>query len=79
MWLSRKGCDLKPGDRIRLTRLLTNDNSSFMPKENLPVGLQGTVTHVNEGNRTLYIHMEWDNGSKLALLETDCKCYEKIS
>lgn len=70
MWISPNKHRVKVGDRIRLTKQLD--------QENLPIGLMGTVTHVNEGNHHLHIHMNWDNGSTLALLETDHDCYEKV-
>jgi hypothetical protein len=79
MWKSLNVHGLKIGDRVRLTKFLVNENSSFISQENLPVGLEGTVTHVNEGNYALHIHMKWDNGSTLALLETDNDYYEKCS
>lgn len=66
MWISPNIKKVKVGDRLKLTRNL----------EYLPKGLEGTVTHVNEGNHALHIHMNWDNGSTLALLETDHDIYE---
>lgn len=66
MWISQNVKKVKVGDRLKLTSSL----------EHLPKGLEGTVTHVNEGNHTLHIHMNWDNGSTLALLETDYDIYE---
>lgn len=79
MWKSLNVHNLKKGDRVRLTKFLVNENSSIISQENLPVGLEGTVTHVNEGSYALHIHMKWDNGSTLALLETDSDFYEKCS
>jgi hypothetical protein len=70
MWISPNKHRVKVGDRIRLTNHLN--------EENLSAGLLGTVTHVNEGTHNLHIHMKWDNGSTLALLETDHDCYEII-
>lgn len=69
MWISPNVHRVKVGDRLKLI--------SPLPEESLPIGLTGTVTHVNEGNHTLHIHMIWDNGSRLALLETDKDCYKK--
>ena len=37
-----------------------------MKGENLPVGLKGTVTFVDDACQ---IHMKWENGSNLALRE----------
>ena len=70
MWISPNKHRVKVGDRIRI--------KSHLSEENLPIGLLGTVTHVNEGTYNLHIHMKWDNGSTLALLETDNDCYEII-
>ena len=70
MWISPNVHRVKVGDRLRLT--------DHLSQEELPIGLVGTVTHVNEGNHALHIHMRWDNGSTLALLETDRDCYEKV-
>jgi hypothetical protein len=70
--------NLKKGDRVKLIKVLLNPDSSYIPKEDLPVGLEGTVTHVNEGT-FFNIHMKWDNGSGLSLLECDSDCYEKIT
>lgn len=71
MWKSPNVHDVKEGDRIRLTNYLSG--------EALPIGLMGTVTYVNVGSQTLHIHMKWDNGSTLALLETDSQCYKKVT
>lgn len=71
MWISPNIHKVKLGDRLRIT--------NYLPEDNLPIGLEGTVTHVNEGNTALHIHMKWDNGSTLALLETDADCYEVVS
>ena len=70
MWISPNVHRVKIGDRLRVT--------DYLPEGDLPIGLTGTVTHVNEGTYALHIHMKWDNGSTLALLETDKDCYEKI-
>jgi hypothetical protein len=70
MWISPNVHRVKVGDRLKLT--------NYLSQEALPIGLMGTVTHVNEGTHTLHIHMKWDDGSTLALLETDKDCYEKI-
>lgn len=70
MWISPNVHRVKVGDRLKLI--------NYLSQENLPLGLEGTVTHVNEGNHALHIHMIWDNGSTLALLETDSGCYKKL-
>jgi hypothetical protein len=70
MWISPNVHRVKVGDRLRVT--------NYLPEGALPIGLMGTVTHVNEGTYALHIHMKWDNGSTLALLEADKDCYEKI-
>lgn len=46
----------KKGDRIRLIQ---------MKGESLPYGLLGTVDHVDSVGQ---IHVNWDNGSGLALI-----------
>lgn len=78
MPISKNVHQLKVFDRVRLTKVLRNLDSSWMPEENLPIGLQGTVIDITENNESLYIYMNWDNGSGLALLESDSECYEKI-
>ena len=40
----------------------------------VPSGTLGTVTHIDQWGaspRTFNIHVKWDNGQTLALLETD--------
>lgn len=78
MWKSMNVHNVRENDRVRLKKFLINENSSLIAQEDLPIGIEGTVTHVNEGSYSLHIHVSWDNGSRLALLETDSECYEKI-
>lgn len=59
------------GDRVRLTGPMVNNNSDWMPVEkDMPVGLTGTVRHVNfEGPPEWHqISVSWDNGRSLALM-----------
>lgn len=78
MFVSKNVHQIKAGDRVRLTNKLVNPDSSWMPEEDLPVGLEGSVLAVSENSTSLCIHMKWDNGSGLALLENDCYSYEKV-
>lgn len=59
------------GDRVRLTAPMVNDNSDWMPVEtDMPVGLLGTVVHVNfDGPHEWHqISVRWDNGRRLGLM-----------
>ena len=59
------------GDRIKLLAPMMNDNSDWMPVEkDMPVGLEGTVVHVNfKGPRDFHqISVRWDNGRSLSIL-----------
>lgn len=62
------------GRRVRLTGRLVNADSKWMPVEkDMPVGLTGTVVHVNfNGPREFHqISVRWDNGSGLGLFPDD--------
>lgn len=56
---------VKIGNRIKLIKI----NTKFATK--LKAGDLGTVTGLDEIEDTLQIFVNWDNGSKLALLEDD--------
>jgi hypothetical protein len=59
------------GQRVRLTGRMVNPGSSWMPvEEGMPVGLEGTIRHVNmDGPREWHqISVSWDNGRSLALI-----------
>lgn len=43
------------------------------PYTKIPVGTQGTVTHVDDMGS---IHVRWDNGSGLAVVYGDDKCHK---
>jgi len=62
--------DAAIGKRIRLLSEMTNDDSAWLPKEDLPVGLEGTINYVNiNGNEiTDQIGVKWDNGRSLGIL-----------
>lgn len=51
----------RPGDRIRITGIMADDPAP------LPIGASGTVTRTGPGQ----IHVDWDNGRTLILLDTD--------
>ena len=51
------------GARVRLVRM----NDRFAP----PAGTEGTVMHVDDIGS---IHVQWDNGSTLAVLIDEDKC-----
>jgi hypothetical protein len=75
VWITPNKHGVRSGDRLVITQhVLTNGCID----SNFPLGLTGTVVYVNEGTHSLYIHMDWDDGSKLALLEKDSDCYKKI-
>lgn len=62
---------VKVGDRVKLTAPMMNPNSANMPvEEGMPVGLLGTVFHVNlEGAKDMHrIAVRWDNGRSLNIL-----------
>lgn len=61
--------NLRKGDRVRLVELLTNEATSFVPTEDIPVGTEGVVTLANQ--ECHQVCMKWDNGSTLALLPGD--------
>jgi len=62
--------DAAIGKRIRLLSEMTNDDSVWLKKEDLPVGLEGTINYVNiNGNEiTDQIGVKWDNGRSLGIL-----------
>lgn len=70
--------DVKQGDRIRITRTITNQPTSFITEEtDLYVGLEGTITLVNTQTGQMFVN--WDNGSKLCILsEWDDNKWEVI-
>lgn len=55
--------------RVRL--LFTND-----PYTDLKAGTEGTVTSVDDAGT---VHVNWDDGSRLGLVESDGDCWEVIS
>lgn len=57
------------GKRIRLLAEMVNPDSSWMPKESLPIGLEGTITYLNlQGDQDFdQIGVNWDNGRSLAI------------
>jgi len=59
------------GQRVKLLAPLVNENSSWMPVEkDMPVGLEGTITHVSDDGLPLFgqLSVRWDNGRSLGLL-----------
>jgi hypothetical protein len=62
--------DALVGKRIKLLKTMTNDDSIWMPEEDLPVGLEGTITHVSiHGSKKFdQISVKWDNGRILGIL-----------
>ena len=59
------------GQRVKLLAPMTNPNSTWMPvEEGMPVGLEGTIRHVNmEGPPEWHqLSVKWDNGRNLALI-----------
>lgn len=63
--------DIQVGSRVRLTGPLMNPDSEWKPIEDgMPVGLEGTVVHVNlDGPREWHqISVAWDNNRRLALM-----------
>lgn len=55
------------GDRIRITGVMRNEPNP------IPVGTEGTVTWVGQwtSELTRQIGADWDNGSRLLLLDID--------
>lgn len=51
---------LKPGDRIRITRLMNDPDP-------LPVGSEGTVSRFNDFGDFAQASVKWDNGRLLML------------
>lgn len=72
--------DAKIGKRIKLISKMVNKGSLMVPEENLPVGMEGTITHVNfSGNDFFHqIMVNWDNGRILAVLPYEDE-YEILS
>jgi hypothetical protein len=71
--------DAAEGKRIRLLGEMINNDSSWMPKEDLPVGLEGTITYVSiNGSKLDQIGVDWDNGRSLGILPYNDK-YEIIN
>jgi hypothetical protein len=71
----------KVGDRVRLTGPMVNSNSTWKPVEDgMPVGLLGTVVHVNDEGPAEWhqISVKWDNGRSLALLPQVDRCFEVL-
>jgi hypothetical protein len=67
--VTRNYKDAAVGKRIRLLDEMNNPNSSWMPKEDLPVGLEGTITYVSiHGSHLDQIGVNWDNGRVLGIL-----------
>jgi hypothetical protein len=62
--------DAKIGKRIRLLDKMVNKDSTWMPEEDLPVGLEGTIEHVSLSGSEQYqqIWVRWDNGRSLGVL-----------
>ena len=57
---------VKMGDRVKLIKM----NTKFATK--LKAGDEGTIVGIDEGiDEQQQIFVDWDNGSKLALLEDD--------
>lgn len=63
--------NVKQGDRIVMTGVMDDPDP-------IPVGTEGTVTHVNElpgiglhEPDWAQIHVDWDNGRTLIVLDTD--------
>lgn len=56
------------GKRIRLLGKMLNPGSVWMPEENLPVGLEGTIEGFSIHNTKFdQIWVRWDNGSSLGV------------
>lgn len=60
--------DAKVGDRIKITQPIVNDDTKSVIKveDGLPVGLEGTIRRISRAGS---IDVDWDNGSKLSLLD----------
>lgn len=58
------------GKRIRLLDKMLNEDSIWIPEEDLPIGLEGTINYVNiRGDKHLdQIDVKWDNGRRLSIL-----------
>lgn len=55
--------DVRPGTRIQITGAMPDE------PDPLEIGARGTVTRVSEGTGQIFI--DWDNGRRLILLDTD--------
>lgn len=53
------------GRRVRLMSPMVNSNSSWKPVEDLPIGMEGVVSFVQDSVDVMMVN--WDNGSKLNL------------
>lgn len=54
-----------PGDRVEMTEDMPDDPQPILS------GQQGTVTMISGFGEWTQIHVDWDCGRRLALLETD--------
>lgn len=59
--------DAVAGKRIRLLSVMKNENSSWLPEEDIPVGTEGTIVHVSIHGSKHYdqIGVNWDSGRSL--------------
>ena len=65
---------VKEGDRVRLLAPMTNEPDSIIPfEENMPAGLEGTVSYVSGPvmDEWWQAGVDWDNGRRLGLVKTD--------
>lgn len=62
--------DAAVGKRIRLTGKMINQDSTWMPEEDLPIGTEGTIIYINmHGDKKFdQISVKWDNGRSLGIL-----------
>jgi hypothetical protein len=66
--------NLKQGQRIKLLSELVNENSSWKPKEDIPVGTMGTVVWPCDERCPVEMQsvgIAWDTGSRLGILPHD--------
>lgn len=61
-------CPPKVGDRVEAVKFSVSGPDDHDDNLLVPPGTRGTVTHIDDG-RT--VHVKWDNGRNLGLLETD--------
>lgn len=61
--------DAVVGKRVRLLSEMINDDSKWKPKEDLPVGSEGTIVFVSIHNSDYdLIGVNWDCGRTLSIL-----------